>query len=194
MSVGTKRSLAQAIAVILEFGKLIDPATTCEQWNVVGSVRRLCPSVGDVDICCIPRFGAVPVEGDLFASPVRTNLLWRRVDDLVKSGTFTKHTKDTVAGPRRNWGLLQRAVGFGEMAFEMRICDPDNWPLKLAIHTGPEQLSKRFVSPAGIPRAGLTIKDGFHIFDRDGRELKGLTEPDIFRLADLPYSEPENRK
>ena len=59
MSEGQRIPLNKAIAISEEFIALISDA--CERVEVAGSIRRRSGSVGDVEICCIPK-----LEPDLF--------------------------------------------------------------------------------------------------------------------------------
>ena len=161
MSTSMRRSREKALAEADNFKNLLKPEITCERFEFAGSLRRGKADVGDIDICCIPRFADLPKMGDLFGETERANLLWQRVNDMVGIGTFTKHIKETAAGPRPKWGDGCRAIEFRGCAYEIQMCDPDNWALWLAVRTGPAELSKEIVTR--LPKYGYTSRDGFYI-------------------------------
>jgi hypothetical protein len=197
MSTSLRRTHAQAVTELDDFRALIRPDLYAERWEVAGSIRRQSPEVGDCDIVAIPKFGDMPVEGDLFGATTRQNLLWARVDDLVKLGTFAKHVKDTEAGPRTKWGDKTRAIEFRGTAYEITICDEANWFLWLAIRTGPGVLSKELVTR--LPQRGYTFTGdhNFHLETRDGmsapKPVIPASEQEVFQLAGISYKPPHQR-
>lgn len=193
MSTSMRRNRLHALALVAHFEALIKPALTCERWEVAGSIRRLKPDVGDVDVVAIPRFEERPAA-DMFGTPTMTNLLWRRIDDLVDIGEFSKHVKDTAVGERTKWGEKCRAIEFRGCCFEVELADKDNWAMRLLVRTGPEGLPKEVVTR--LPKYGYASRDGFYIWDTKAtppRMLQGLTEESIFRLCGMEPKPPEMR-
>lgn len=178
MSTSMRRTRAQALDLADQFANLLAPAVTCDRFEFAGSLRRQRPDVGDIDIVAIPKWGEMPGD-DMLQTPTVVNLLWHRIDDLIKAGTFTKHIKDTLAGPRTKWGEGCRAIEFRGCAFEIQLADVDNWGGWMAVRTGPAELSKDLVTR--IPKYGHTLRDGFYVFEmafsmttqqvRDGSKL-----------------------
>ncbi len=193
MSTTPRRSLARALLELADFEAQMIPAVTCERWTVAGSVRRQKADVGDVDIVCIPRFADLP-GNDMFATPTRTNLLWQRVDDLVRLGKFSRHARDTVLGERECWGDKTRSIEFRGCAYEIYVADKDNFGPLLAIRTGPAELGKELVTR--IPRFGYACRDGFHLWDVKASPAvmrKDVTEDQFFKAAGMVFMPPEQR-
>ena len=194
MSTAPRRTLARAQHDADAFTALLIPARACERFEIAGSIRRRKPDIGDVDIVAIPRFEEIP-SADMFATPVLTNLLWHRVDDLLAAGEIKKHERDTEAGLRTCWGDKLRSVEFRGCAYDINLADKDNWGPMLAIKTGPAELSKAIVT--NLPRYGYACRDGFHVWDLKcspgPRMLPELTEEMFFGMAGIPFKEPEKR-
>lgn len=198
MSTSPRRPLARVLSDLDDFRHLILPDRTCERWEVCGSVRRQRPDVGDCDIVCIPRFEMVedaPLLGLFPGEGLKSihNLLWDRVDALVDLGTFGKTIKDTAAGPRTNWGSLQRSIEFRGMCWQIFVADADSWGMQLAVRTGPDPLPKILVMR--LPKFGYSVKDGFHLFDMkaDGALCKGVSEEQAFAKAGIDFLPPPQR-
>lgn len=151
----TRRRLKTALADAEAFRALVGK-DTCERWEFAGSLRRQQAMVGDIDHVVIPRWGEVPTEG-LFAEPRTANLLWERLDRLVKEGKLTKAIKSN--GMR--WGEKHRSVVFNGFDHELYTADVENWWPVMAIKTGPAELSKRFV--IDIQKSGHCHRGGFYV-------------------------------
>ncbi len=65
-----------------------DIKDTCEQIEIVGSLRRQKYAVNDIDIIVIPKFIQEDDE-TLFGEPVQTNLLDRRLSQFCFKGTLS---------------------------------------------------------------------------------------------------------
>ena len=198
MSLETKRPLAKVLAELDDFTNLIRPNCCCLRWKVAGSIRRQRAEVSDVDIVAIPTCADVPVEGSLLGDTERRNLLWQRVDDLVKLGTFTHHMKETDAGPRPKWGQTCRSIGFRGMAYEITLADEANFGVWLAIRTGPAVMSKELVTRLPLVERGrYRFAGDFHIEERDGmsapRPIPCPEEADFFRLCGMACPPPHQR-
>lgn len=162
MSISTvtgKRHWAQARADANDFYHLF-PRSTFERWSGAGSLRRQLASVGDVDHVVIPLDGEVPGD-DLFGGTRRVNLLWHRLDELVKAGVVAKAVD---AAGRTCWGDVQRRASFRGFTHDVYLAEPDNWGAVLAVRTGPAELSKRLV--LGLQYRGYMSGGGFHVVNK----------------------------
>lgn len=193
MSTGMRMSFDNAVIKAADFLNLIKPELTCERFEWAGSLRRKRADVGDFDAVAIPKIMELPTD-DMFGTPKPTNLLWHRIDDLVRLGTVARHVKDTAAGPREKWGDLSRAIEFRGCCVEIQLCDVDNWGAWMVVRTGPGDLSHELVKR--LPRFNYACRGGFHIWDMKAeppRELKNLTEEQVLKMAGLPVLPPEKR-
>jgi DNA polymerase/3'-5' exonuclease PolX len=149
-----KRNLSHAIRDAELFRGMFDGCY--ESWTIAGSARRMQPYVGDIEHVVIPRFKDVATASDLFATPIRTNLLWHRIDRLVLDRTLNKHMYGT-AGYR--WGEKYRGVDFNGFNNEIFCADRDNLGSVLGIRTGPPEFSKSLV--VALIGEGRRNKDGY---------------------------------
>jgi DNA polymerase/3'-5' exonuclease PolX len=156
MSAGTKQPLAHAIERAEAFRALFYSGSYM-RWELAGSVRRKCPSVGDIEAVIIPAWGGVTVADGLFTKELaNVNLLWHRLDSLVEDGKVSKWVRDNG---RTCWGEKTRAVNFAGQCFEIYTATENTWGSTMAIRTGPREFSMRLVT-AFLPR-GLRAEDGY---------------------------------
>jgi DNA polymerase/3'-5' exonuclease PolX len=185
----TKRPWAVAMIDADDFRGLF-PKSSYERWEIAGSVRRQRPLVGDVEHVVIPVYGEVERGDGLFAVKERVNLLWHRLDALAREGQVSKHVYGW-SGYR--WGEIYRGCDFRGFNHEFFLADPDNFGGTLLIRTGPAEFSERVVT---------RMKDGGMYRQRDGyvwrvgtgERVPVADEAAYFRLAGMPYVEPELRR
>ncbi len=193
MSTSIKRSLAQAQADAEAFRRMFPPQAY-ERWEIAGSVRREKPEVGDIEHVVIPRFGEVDAGAGLFADPVRVNLLWHHLYELVGSGKVTKHLymNSTTGAVSPRWGELYRGVDFNGFNHEIFLTTPEMWGSTLLIRTGPAEYSKYVVTAVkdnGIYRQ----QDGGLIDVVSGARIPTPTEEEYCRLCGVPWINPRAR-
>ncbi len=210
-TVDQKRGLFEATKAAEHFRDQF--SGTFERWEIAGSIRRRRNEIGDAEHVVIPKFGDV-ASGDLFATPERKNLVFARMDDLVRQGCMTRH--HYANGER--WGGEYRGVDYSYLGViglnEVFCADADNFGPTLAIRTGPADFSKRLVT--GLLRRGMRNANG-RVWRcdacpcRDERgdnrgcarcEQTGLipvmqivvpTEEAYFELCGIAYQKPEAR-
>lgn len=157
-----------------------DLAPYCEPGRcvVAGSVRRRKTEVGDIEVVCIPR----QVTADLFneATVVMPEFAravdrWPAVKGLP-SGRYT-----------------QRRLPEG-IVLDLFMARPANWGLILAIRTGSARYSHEVLA-AGWCRQGYHSVDGYlcGIVNGLAQRIAVPEEADLFRLAGVPWVEPEAR-
>lgn len=157
MSTSIKRTYHRALHDAEAFRALFAPACYA-RWEIAGSLRRRKPEVGDVEHVIVPAFGTIPGDG-LFAEPRQVNLLWQRLDDMVKAGTLTRHVYASAAGATERWGDRYRGVDYMGFNHEIFTACEENWGSVLAIRTGPAEFSKGLV--VGLQRKGYMNKGGY---------------------------------
>lgn len=117
MSTGPKMKLLQAQYHANDFISLIADVTKAE---VCGSVRRLKPLVGDIEIVCLPDDRRV---------------LMARLDRLVADGTFRKAAYGTAESER--WGDTYRGLMFEGFKVEVFCATRENHGYIKWLRTGP---------------------------------------------------------
>jgi len=166
------------------------PKSSYERWEIAGSVRRRRPLVGDVEHVVIPAYGEVERCDGLFAVKERVNLFGFHLDALVADGQVSKHI---YGGTGYRWGTRYRGCDFRGFNHEIFTAEPDNFGAILLIRTGPAEFSERFVKrlkDGGMYRQ----RDGYVWHVATGERVPVADEAAYFRLAGMPYVEPELRR
>jgi DNA polymerase/3'-5' exonuclease PolX len=140
----------------------------CERVEIAGSIRRRKPEVRDIEIVAIPK----PYDVGLFASGVALVVdRWT----IVRGQLPCRYT--------------QRILPEG-IALDLFFATPENWGLIYAIRTGSADYS-RYVLARGWVLNGYKGVDG--MLTRDGVSVSVREEGELFRLAGVPWIEPEAR-
>jgi DNA polymerase/3'-5' exonuclease PolX len=143
-------------------------APYCDRIEIAGSIRRGKADVGDIEIVAIPK----PYDVGLFASGIALIVnQWPK----VRGELPCKYT--------------QRTLPDG-IALDLFFATRENWGLIFAIRTGSADYSHRVLA-CGWVRAGYKSADG--MLTRDGVTVAAPEERDLFRLAGVPWVEPEAR-
>jgi DNA polymerase/3'-5' exonuclease PolX len=168
-SATTRRPLAEAQAVADEIVAQLTPH--CERIGLAGSIRRQRPTIGDIEIVCIPRpYESAPLLRSGIALVVEQ---WEK----VRGELPCKYTQR----------LLPRG-----MKLDLFMPDPRGYGLQLAIRTGSADWCRQVLAPAWV-RAGYRSKDGL-LRDPAGRIVPTPDERDLFRQIGLRWVEPVDRE
>jgi DNA polymerase/3'-5' exonuclease PolX len=170
MSAATDRiPLAQAQAIADEVVAQLRPH--CEQIDIAGSIRRRRPTIGDIEIVCIPKpYDATPLFRTGLALVVEQ---WEK----VKGELPCKYS--------------QRLLPSG-MKLDLFMPDPRGYGLALAIRTGSAEWSHHVLA-AGWVKAGFRSEGGL-LRDLRGQGVRLRTERAVFDLIGLPWVPPEERE
>jgi DNA polymerase (family 10) len=169
MSTGARISLKEAQHIAAGVMEQLKPH--CEVISLAGSIRRERPTIGDIEIVCVPKaYDATP----LFASGLATVVnLWKKVRGEL---------------PCR---YTQRILPEG-MKLDLFMVHPDGYGLQCAIRTGSAEWSRRVLAAAWV-RAGFH-SDGGLLRRADGTVVPARTEPELFRLIGLRWVDPRDRE
>lgn len=193
----TRMPAREAEQVANRFLALI--AGVCEQAVVAGSLRRMRPDVGDIEIVAVPQVVDRPVG--LFAEHTEPfNLL----DDLLGRMLQEEAIRKRSAGElgRLAWGPSYKRLSFEGYPFDLFTPEAARFGLILTIRTGPAAWSHQLVTPRGTKtRAGrdglmppyLRVQDGWLTERTSGRRIPTPTEHDVFDHMQLRWLEPEDR-
>lgn len=161
---------------------------SCKRVDIVGSLRRECAEVGDIDIICEPF---ITEEKDMFGLPTgrEINLLefdFHQVVNLAVDSGLTV----LMDGGRRKSLLLSQGI-----KLELWITlPPSQWGIQKVIRTGPADFSHWMVTPrekGGALPPGMKVKD-LCLWYQD-KVLETPEEADFFRFLGLLYKEPKER-
>lgn len=199
MSTTTRRvPRTEALDAASRFRALFDG--TFDRWEFAGSLRRQCPTVGDIEHVLIGLSAAPawPSEQVLFEGaiepPCPQPMVPQRAMQLIENGTLTLARYGESGTTRcgdRYIGLM-----FEGVKHELFIATPENWGLILAIRTGSADFSRELVT-ALRPRGFKA--DGGRLMRRTrgpGEEWETIQAPDeatVFEAAGLPITPPEKR-
>ncbi len=157
--------IAERVVAGLEF--------QCFQISIAGSIRRERPTIGDIEIVCVPKpYDASP----LFQSGIATVVnQWEK----VRGELPCKYT--------------QRILPEG-MKLDLFMVDPEGYGLQLAIRTGSDNWCRGVLARAWV-RAGFRSKDGLLRHDLGAGTVQPVrTERELFEVIKLPWVEPVDRE
>lgn len=164
----------------------------CERVQIVGSVRRNRPMVGDVELLYIPRWERQPKPGRLPGFDdefVTVNHADRALLAWIEQGRIAKRLNERG---HATWGIfnkyaIARKSGIAVDFFQARR---GNWWTSLVCRTGGKQNNIRIARAAERrgwewkPFAGFRTPEGI---------IEPKSEAEVFELAGLEYLEPEAR-
>jgi hypothetical protein len=168
-------------------------APQCERIEVAGSIRRLEPEVGDIEIVYESKLRTM--QSSLFDG-VATEmypLAFDLIDELVERGVLVYDTD-----VRRNGPLYKRMVHMASgVVVELFRATCENWGLILALRTGPAEFNKILVAHGwdpgvnGILPPDVAIQGGTVYVRGVARSVP--EETDFFRLINVPCWPPHAR-
>lgn len=158
-------------------------APGCLRCEPAGSVRRLRPEVGDIEIVCIPRYAV-----DLFGDPI-DSILDMVLFNLIETGRLLR-------GDKNGAKLKTFFTGIAGVPLDLFITTPECWGVNFTIRTGPAEFSQRLVtqrSKGGLLPSDLNIS-GARVW-RGAEVLETPTEKAVFDLVGGPgwWIEPKDR-
>lgn len=169
-------SLKEAEHIASEFiGMICDD---CELIEVAGSIRRKRPTVGDIEIVCIPlELKRIDLFGEITS-------MGRVLDDVLEEFEL-KRIKD---------GKLYKQIIFKDNQIDLFITTPEKWGVIFTIRTGSADFSHRLVTKkkyGGLMPSNMRVKEG-RLY-RGGTLIETPSEKSLFDAIGLKYVEPEGR-
>ncbi len=169
----TKTTHQQAMNVAQSL--MAELAPLCERIAVAGSLRRMRPEVGDIELVAIAK----PVL-DLFGEPAGGCQI---TDWLTWQGI--KPTKN---------GERYKQFEYGGYQVDLFLAQPDNWGLIYMIRTGSGDFSKKMMTLkawGGYLPQGLKVDDGR--LWRSGAAIAVPSEDALFGLWGMDFIPPQAR-
>lgn len=164
----------------------------CTRIEVVGSVRRGKPMVGDVELLYVPRWGAQPAGLELIPDErARANLADETIAGLERAGVLERRLN---AKGRESYGALNklmRHVPTG-MPVDLFATTEECWFNYLVCRTGGAQNNIAICDAAN--RKGWKWTPYGSGFSRGVETHVVKSERDVFEFVGLPYLEPEERQ
>lgn len=176
---------AMAIEVAGEIVTALTPF--CERIMICGSLRRLKPEVGDIEICFVPQLG---IDMDLLGKALVYNLADNRISKMVRCG---------IIKPRHNlrgsetWGPKNKLaihVASG-IPVDFFATTEESWWMTVVIRTGPKESNLKLIERAS--RRGLKLH-AYGVYTRipGGEKVIPESEDEVFELAGMSYEEPQD--
>ncbi len=154
--------------------------------SIAGSLRRMCETIGDIDILVAPSNGGKSTDYDQdFEDGDRENEI---VDSIME--VFTSYTlvKDVIAR-----GKTKSSVRFHDgTQVDLRVIDSGCWGAALQYFTGSQQhnIAVRKIAIS----IGLKINE-YGVYDRKSKEKKaGNDEIGVYEALGLSFPYPETRE
>lgn len=145
----------------------------CSQIAIAGSIRRQRPTVGDIEIVCIP---ARPVE----YTPLFMDAFSRTVCDL---GDLLKGT------PGGRYCQVRLPQG---LCLDLFMAKPETWGYILALRTGSAEYMQAVART--WKRKGFEGRKGMMWHTRQERHIATPTEEYFFRLIGVEFRPPQDRE
>lgn len=192
MSGKIKHPREAALAVARELTAALRGLCEPERFIFAGSLRRLKPEVGDIEVVYVPRIEPRPDKSDLLQPLVATNLVDAQLAEWLRAGVITKRV-----GPRGGsaWGAVNKlalhtASGIGVDLFQ---ANKRNFWTLLVCRTGPAELNTRICMAAEELGEQWDPYKGF--LDRRSKDLLFVPESEeaLFQHVRLPFLEPKDR-
>lgn len=161
----------------------------CDRIEVAGSIRRMAPTVGDIELLCVPKYGSRQIN--LFGDTTKVDLLSGGVQELMNQGVLAVRLNATG---HKTFGELNKLMIHIPSSIPVDIFSTGlpNWGMALVVRTGPRDWNIRMM--ARFKELGMRGHAYGGVTDQDGRELLCPTEDEVFRLLKWSYKTPEHRR
>lgn len=178
-------SIARAIAEDL----VTALAPCCERITVAGSLQRLKPDVGDIEILFVPRVGEVLAPGQFFAE--QRSLADVLLEKYLADGVLRKRLNKNGAAA---WGTQNKLAVHARSGIPVDFfaTPREIWFVALVLRTGSAATNVRLAASA--LRRGLKLH-AYGVLERTamGEQITPQSEREVFELVGVPYLEPAER-
>jgi DNA polymerase (family 10) len=155
----------------------------CSRFEIAGSIRRRKAQVGDIEVVAIPN---TQEADDLFADSAPDV----RSPHFVAACFAHRVMGQIVKGDPQAGRYIQTRLPCGAQ-LDLFLATPANWGLILAIRTGSADFSHQVLA-RGWVRRGYHSQEGI-LVAADGSLVPTPEERDLFRVAGVPWVDPERR-
>lgn len=162
-------------------------APYCERIEIVGSIRRRKPDVGDIELLFIPKMEERPL--DLLSTHL-VNLADEQINQWLEAGVLAKRPSKTGVFA---WGAKNKLAVHvpSGIPVDLFSTSAENWWVSLVIRTGSKDTNLALTNGA-IARGGSLQAYGAGVMKR-GKLYAAHSEREVFELCGVPYREPEDR-
>lgn len=150
----------------------------CLRIEIAGSLRRLKPEIGDIELVARPK-----PRYDLFGNI------------LSDDHDLNYFDYAAIGKPIKNGNKYKQILLWEEINLDLFIVTPPaQWGVIFLIRTGSAEFSHRFVTPrnqGGLLPSNFKVQDG--AVWSNNHIIETPEEKDFFALAGVPFIEPEQR-
>lgn len=192
----SRMTLAKASAIAQAVRYTLAPA--CERIAVAGSIRRMSPTVGDVELMVIPKR-----EEALFGQPDGESKLDKVLRELIEQGRLELNGAN---GDKYKRYIMTKPG----IQLDLWITSPECWGVNFAIRTGNADFARDIVTQrakGGHLPDDMLVRDGrvwqqcehgkpgSRAFDSGSYEaIDTPEETDVLKICGLPWLEPFQRR
>lgn len=192
MSSKIKHPRAKALEVAKELTAALRELCEPERFIFAGSLRRLKPEVGDIEMVYVPKVELLPDPNDLLGNKIPTVLFDAKLNGWLRAGILKKRVgeKGGTAWGEFNKLAVHVASGIGIDFFQ---ANKRNFWTLLVCRTGSMESNTRICMAAEKRGEKWNPYLGFE--DRLTRELLFVPESEeaLFNHVRLPYLQPRER-
>jgi DNA polymerase/3'-5' exonuclease PolX len=192
MSSKIKHPRAKAIEVAKELTAALRDLCEPERFVFAGSLRRMKPEVGDIEMVYVPKVVMLPDPADLLGNPIPTIPFDSQLETWLRVGVLTKRVgeKGGTAWGAMNKLAVHTASGIGIDFFQ---ANKRNFWTLLVCRTGSAESNMRICAAAEARGEKWNPYLGFE--DRRTGELLFVPESEeaLFAHVRLPYQQPKER-
>lgn len=152
-------------------------APCCARIEIAGSIRRGLPTVGDIDIVCLPHWN----RGAGLAAAFHSCAM---VGGVMLDGRISKRCRLRKSGIQLDLWVAHHGND------DLLAPVPCNWGAMLLTYTGSPNHNIRCVERA--KELGMTFRPGHGVIEQDGT-VHSLTEEAIFAALQWDFTPPSNR-
>lgn len=177
---------AAALAVAEELQAMLAPA--CHRIAIAGSLRRLKPEVGDIELLFVPRHSERP---DGLFDTKTVDVCGEVVENLVRQGVLAM--RPNVNGSF-TWGERNKLAVHVPTGIPVDLFGTSeaNWWVSLVIRTGSKETNLALTTGANKQNASL-MAYGCGVKWSDGSVTPATSEQHVFEMCRVPYKEPPQR-
>lgn len=162
-----------------------DLAPHCTRIEIAGSIRRMRPMVGDIEIVCIPKEVPVDAGTDIFGNPLPCADKQR---DKGFVAVVRRYTATHVKGHAATGRYVQFITRTG-VKVDLFMARPENWGYILAIRTGSAEFSQSLAWR--WKKLGYEGVDG--MLTKYWKDVPLREERDLFDLLGIQWVQPSER-
>jgi DNA polymerase/3'-5' exonuclease PolX len=192
MSGKLKHPRSKALEVARELTAALREVCEPERFIFAGSLRRMKPEVGDIEVVYVPQVELLPDPNDLLGNPIPTLRFDLVLADWLRRGVIAKRVgeKGGTAWGEMNKLAVHMASGIGIDFFQ---ANKRNFWTLLVCRTGSAESNMRVCQAAESRGMKWNPYRGFE--DRATRELLYVPESEeaVFAHVGLPYLPPKER-